>query len=132
MKKNLLHMLIAILLLIALIVLTHQAVFLPWWSFLVPLLLAGMWSIRIKWTFPVFMTGFISGFLTWAVGNLFYDQMGHGLVLSRVALMFAAPKIIVILLAGVIGGLLAGLALHTGRALVSPKKEVTMNTGHKL
>lgn len=129
MKTKFLQTLIAIMAITILIILTRQVVFLPWWSFLVPVLLAGMFSVRIPWVFPVFLTGFAAGFITWAGGNLYFDQAGNGIVLERVALLVSVSKVVVLLLAGIIGGVLTGLALYTGRALVSPRKVVSMDNG---
>ena len=102
-----------------LLLLTHQLDALPWWGFLMPLFLFGVVINYLKWNVAGFFVGFIAGFIVWAGANVYYDIQYDGLVLQKVALLFSMPKFVVFLIAGVLGGLLSGLAMYSGKGLFS-------------
>lgn len=106
------------LLLILLIILTRLIDILPWWSFVIPVLIFGIVIRLKKWEVSGFMVGWLSGFLLWIGANMFFDATLQGDVLYKIGLLLSVPKIIVLLVSGIIGGLLTGLALYTGRAIV--------------
>lgn len=106
------------LLLITLIILTRLIDILPWWSFVIPVLILGIVIRLKKWEVSGFMVGWLSGFLLWIGANMFFDATLQGDVLQKIGLLLSVPKIIVLLVSGIIGGLLTGLALYTGRAIV--------------
>jgi len=106
-------------LLVPVVILTKLVPALPWWSFLVPVLALGILAGRRQWHASLFLVGFIAGFAIWLGGNLFFHLLYKGNILGRLG---AAPEVAVLLVSGLLGGLLTGLALHTGRALVVDQK----------
>lgn len=106
------------LLLIPLIILTRLIDALPWWAFVIPVLALGVIITLKKWEFSGFSVGWLSGFLIWICANLYFDKMLDGDILTKIGLLLSVPKIVVLLVSGIIGGLLTGLALYTGKAAV--------------
>lgn len=111
MKNNIIVLPLCVLL----ICITRQFSVLPWWSFVVPVLILGVVLSYKGWKIAAFPVGMLAGFLVWSGGDWYYDMIGHGLVFDKVALLLSVPKIILILAAGVVGGLLTGIALFTGQ-----------------
>lgn len=95
--------------------------FLPWWSFALPLLVLGGVLQKKEWQLPMFVVGFSAGFLIWGGMELFYATALHDVVLHRMAALFSLPSTLMIPGAGLIGGLVSGLALYAGKALVAPR-----------
>jgi hypothetical protein len=92
---------------------------LPWWTFIIPMVAGGILIVIKKWNVACFPVGFLAGFAVWAGGNLYYHKIYGGAILGRLDLGNAA---IAILFAGIIGGLLTGLALYTGKAFMQERK----------
>lgn len=92
---------------------------LPWWSFIAAVMAIGIVTGLQQWKVSGFLIGFVCGFLIWLGGNLYFHFAYHGQLLERIP---AAPKIMVLLVSGLIGGVLTGLALYTGRAIAINKK----------
>jgi hypothetical protein len=122
MKNQALNNLIAVLILILLIVGTRMIDILPWWSFVVPVLFFGVLLGFRDSKVPGFAIGFLSGFVVWFGVNWYFDITYNGLVLSKIGLLLSLPKIAVLLIAGIIGGLLTGLALLSGKSVFVSKK----------
>src|SRR4051812_7862795 len=112
MKNNIIVFTLCVLL----ICITQQFSVLPWWSFVIPILLLGAVFSYKGWRISAFSAGALAGFLVWSGGNLYSDIISHGLVLDKIALLLSVPKIILVLAAGIAGGLLTGIALFTGQA----------------
>lgn len=89
---------------------------LPWWSFIVTVFIIGAVITLIKWNVRSFMTGFISGVIIWAGGNLFYHLLYSGIILKKAG---PTPTLLFLVSAGLAGGLLTGLALYSGKKLLS-------------
>jgi|GEM_PF-1001500 len=89
--------------------------FLPWWIFLVPVLILGYGLSLLKLKVNGFELGFISGFLIWFGGNLLFDLQYNGFTLFKLAKLVNAPKVLLLIASGMIGGLLTGLALYVGK-----------------
>jgi len=117
MKKKQSGFIITLVVIIGIVLLTKSIGVLPWWSFVVPVLLLGWVISKKQWRVAGFGTGFIAGFLIWFFGNLYFDSTLNGIVLGRIGLLIAMPKIVVLLLAGIMGGVLTGLALYAGKNL---------------
>ena len=111
-----------ILLTVVILLLTRIIGSLPWWSFVVPVTIFGVVITIKKWEVSGFAAGFAAGFLTWLGANLFFDLSSNGIVLTRIGLLISVPKIVVLLISGMIGGLLTGLALHTGQSIVAEEQ----------
>lgn len=92
---------------------------LPWWSFIVGVMALGIITGLQQWKVSAFFIGFMCGFLIWLGGNLYFHAAYHGQLLDRIG---TAPKLIVLLVSGLIGGVLTGLALYTGRSVAVNKK----------
>jgi hypothetical protein len=118
MKKNL-DPLKTLLLLFLVIVAVKMIAALPWWSFVIPVILLGMFITARKWKVRTFTTGFLAGFLLWAGANLYFHLSFSGIILGRIE---AGPRVLVLLLSGVVGGLLTGFALYTGRSMMQDRK----------
>jgi hypothetical protein len=92
---------------------------LPWWSFLIPVFILGCITSILKWQAPAFVAGFIAGFMLWFGMNLYVDIAYHGLILSRWEPLI---KITMLLMTGLVGGLLTGLALYAGKKTIAYDK----------
>jgi hypothetical protein len=110
MKNNL----IVLTLCIVLICLIAQVSILPWWTFVIPVGVLGAIYAYNGWKISAFPTGVLAGFLVWCGGELYYDITGKGLALDSIAQLIAVPKIVVMVAAGILGGLLNGTALLAG------------------
>lgn len=120
MKRKPISNLLAVVICIVLIILIRLADALPWWSFVIPLLAFGGVISLLRWNVSGFLVGFLAGFITWFGINSIYDAQNGGLMMERVSMLIAMPKIVALLLSGLMGGLLCGLALYTGKGLLSP------------
>lgn len=119
MKKKNADTLKTILLLFAIVIVTRLIESLPWWIFTVPVLALGMFITVRKWTVNTFWTGFLCGFVLWLGANLYFHLSYNGNILNRIG---EGPKVLLLVFSGLIGGLLVGLALYTGRAIAFDKK----------
>jgi hypothetical protein len=127
MKRKPLSNILAIVICIVLIVLTRLVDALPWWSFVVPVLVFGGVISLLRWQVSGFMAGFLAGFIIWFGVNALYDAQNGGLMMNRVAELISIPKMVVLILSGLLGGLLSGLALYTGKGLLSYKPGPTLD-----
>lgn len=96
--------------------------FLPWWSIAIPGLIFGYWFNHKA--LPSFYWGFLALFLLWGGQALYIHLANDGILSSRIAEMLSVGSpILVVLITGILGGLLSGLATLTG-ALVkeTPRK----------
>src|ERR1044072_5277707 len=88
-----------ILLIICLVWVTKSIEMLPWWSFVIPVLLFGVVISIKKWRVAGFGIGFIAGFIIWFGGNMYFDITQNGIVLQKIGLLISVPKIVVMLIA---------------------------------
>ena len=97
---------------------------LPWWAFVVPVAMLGIVITLLKWKVSSFLIGFLGGFLVWFGGNLYFHIAFEGRILSKLG---STAELIILLASGLMGGLLTGLALYTGKSIVHNKKaELTL------
>ncbi len=102
---------------VSLLVIARLVAPFPWWSFMIPLFVTGaIFSIRQMRISP-FWTGFIAGFLVWAAGNYLFDLRNEGIVMMHLGKLLMVPAVVVVALAGILGGLLSGLALYAGHSM---------------
>lgn len=87
--------------------------FLPWWSIAIPGLIFG-YSFNKK-ALPAFGWGFLALFLLWG-GQALYIHFANDAILStRIAEMLSVGSpLLVVLITGILGGLVSGLAALTG------------------
>jgi hypothetical protein len=90
----------------------------PWWSFVIVVSLFGFIITIRKWKVAAFSIGFLSGLVVWTGANLYYHTVFGGSVFEKLGQVMFIPEFVVFLLSGVIGGLLTGLALYTGKSAV--------------
>ena len=87
---------------------------LPWWSFLFITLVMGFIFTFKRWKIKPFAAGFISGSLNWSSISLFLHLHFDGLLINKIAPIFYINTPLFFVLAGIIGGILNGLASYTG------------------
>ncbi|MEZ2338444.1 hypothetical protein AB6735_22540 [Mucilaginibacter sp. RCC_168] len=105
-----------IIMIIGIIMMTLSNIdFLPWWVFLLPVLILGIIISLLKLNLKVFILGFIAGFVIWFGGNLFFDIKYNGFVLAKLANVLSVPKLLLPLVSGIIGGVITGLAMYVGK-----------------
>lgn len=100
------------------IIITKSIHTVPWWSFIVPVILLGMVLKLRNWDIPYFLIGFVAGFLIWFGTDIYFDITLPGNVLGKLGKILSVSRIIIMALSGIIGGLLNGLALYTGQQLL--------------
>ncbi|QIH33428.1 hypothetical protein [Sphingobacterium sp. DR205] len=115
MKKNRKKQIVILIIIIIIELLVGRIDTLPWWFFVVPVMIFGIFIAYRKVNIGTFTTGFIAGFVVWYLGNIYYDISGSGLMLKRMADLLFVPKTIFLLATGLIGGVMTGLALYTGK-----------------
>jgi hypothetical protein len=126
MKKYIRRNFKALLILFALVSLTMLMDFLPWWSFVVPVLIFGMMISLKGWHVSTFGVGFLCGFLIWSGGSVFFHLSLGGIVMPKMGVLFSVPPIIILIASGIIGGLLTGLALYTGKSVFFKAQTATL------
>lgn len=92
--------------------------FLPWWIFLLPVLVLGNALTLLKLNLNVFILGFISGFVIWFGGNSLFDIKYNGFILVKCANLLSVSKILLLFASGIIGGLLTGIAMYVGKNIL--------------
>ena len=88
---------------------------LPWWSFVVAVIITGTVINYKGWKTSFFGIGFLAGFLLWSGANFYFDATQPGDILTSVGKLLFLPKIAIITISGMIGGLVTGLAFYTGK-----------------
>ena len=87
--------------------------FLPWWSITLPGLFFGWWFNKKAGTSFVF--GFLALFLLWGGQALYIHFANDSILSARIAEMLQlGSPLLVVLITGVLGGLVSGIATVTG------------------
>ena len=101
---------------------------LPWWSIAIPGLIFGYQFKKSSWF--SFGLGFLALFLLWGVQAMFIHFSNDGIMSTRIAEMLGVGSpYLVILITGILGGLVSGLATLTGSMFASnflAKKEAQL------
>jgi hypothetical protein len=86
---------------------------LPWWIIaVVAMIISAAIGIR-PWI--SFLTGFLAGFILWAMMALFMHQIGDKLLASRMAMLLGNTPVPALFgITGLLGGILSGLGALTG------------------
>lgn len=109
-------MLLALIILITAFLLN---LFLPWWSIAIPGLIFG-YMFKQK-GLASFAWGFLALFLLWGGQALYIHFANDGILSTRIATMLGVGSpYLVILITGVLGGLVSGLATLTGSSFNNP------------
>ena len=109
-------------LLLFLILLTAQfAERIPWWSFVVPVVLLGLFVTYRQWNVPTLGLGFLTGFFVWFGVNIYVDLSTEGIILNKVGLMFSVGKPLLLVVSGLVGGMITELAFYTGRIMITTR-----------
>lgn len=96
------------------LVLVKLVEIIPWWSFIVPVLLIGILVSRRYKKVASFAIGFWAGFLVWIGALIFFHVSYDGVLLDKTG----AGKFVVPVLSGLVGGVLTGWALYIGSCYV--------------
>ena len=110
-----------------LLVLTGMIGSIPWWGAVIPILALGLAANILKWRVSAFSIGFISGFVVWFGANLFFDITLEGTALYRIGVLASMPVLVILLIAGVIGGCITGLALYAGNSLLAHERKFSLD-----
>lgn len=90
--------------------------FLPWWSIAIPGLVFGWWFNEKAGTSFVF--GFVALFILWGGQALYIHFANDAILTTRIAEMFqVGTPLVVVLITGLLGGVVSGLATLTGAML---------------
>lgn len=122
MKKGKLDNIKAFGCLIPLILLTSITDYIPWWGFVVAVGLFGTIITVRKWKVAGFTTGFLAGLVVWIGANIYFHISLEGNVFEKIGQVLFVPGPVVIIISGVTGGLLTGLALYTGQSVVRQRE----------
>ena len=91
--------------------------FLPWWI-IAPIAFTMTYMLRLK-PFESFLAGFVALFLLWAGMAFFIDRANEHILSQRIALLLhLSQPMLLIVITGLIGGLVAGFAGLSGGLLV--------------
>jgi hypothetical protein len=114
-QKSMMKFLVAILLTALLSYIS--GLFLPWWGIAIAALLVAVLVPQA----PVssFFAGFLGVFLLWAGMAFWFDAGNEGILSGKIAniLPLGGNGILLILVTGLIGGLVGGMAAFTGKQL---------------
>lgn len=110
-----------LLILIVVILISRSTNLFPWWGFVIPVIISGILLKSKEWDVSYFGTGFLAGFLVWAIANFYFDQLYPGDILSNLGKLLFIPKLLVIIMSGIIGGAVTGLAFYTGKSILASK-----------
>lgn len=107
---------------VILIILIMGAIpYVPWWLFTLPVFLLGIIAGLKKWNIASFLSGFGGGFIAWFGGSFYYGSIKNPVIIGRVASLMGLPPVVVLTVSGIIGGVLAGLALYSGKKIFSTR-----------
>ncbi|MBK5272887.1 MAG: hypothetical protein JJE22_17950 [Bacteroidia bacterium] len=96
--------------------------YLPWWSVAIAALFAA--AIVHQKAGKAFIAGFLGVFLLWGILAMWINIKNEGILATKIAsvLPLGGSAIILILVTGLIGGLVAGFAALSGSYLRSASK----------
>ena len=118
MKKRIIQNSLVVIICVIVMISLGNVDILPWWAFLVPVLIIGYVLTLLKLNLNAFVLGFIAGFLIWFGGNYLFDIKYSGLILTKLVSLLSIPKLLLLLIPGVIGGMLTGLAMYVGKNII--------------
>lgn len=119
---------ITLLILVIVSILFQNIVFLPWWSFLVPVFFLGVIFPLQKWNISSFQLGFVAGFLVWALSAIYFEIKYNGELTHKIGNIMHVPYYILYIIVGLVGGLLMGLAFYAGYLLRRGKEALKLES----
>ncbi|NOT51122.1 MAG: hypothetical protein HOP10_07570 [Chitinophagaceae bacterium] len=101
-----------------------SGLFLPWWGIAITSLLVAVLVHQKGW--KAFLSGFLGLFILWVALAWWIDMKNNGVLSKKIAgiLPLGGNSILLILVTGLVGGLVAGFAAMSGSYLRASKKEV--------
>jgi hypothetical protein len=98
-----------------------SGLFLPWWGIAVTSLVVAL-LVHQK-SGKAFLSGLLGVFLLWAALAWWIDMKNNGVLSKKIAsvLPLGGSAIVLILVTGIVGGLVAGMAAMSGSFLRSSK-----------
>lgn len=109
--------LITLAILIIVLLVMGALAFLPWWLFLIPVFLLGVFLPLQKWKVYPFLWGFIAGFIVWVLSTTYFEITYEGALMQPVAKIMKLNPYLLYLTIGLIGGVLTGMAVYSGYVL---------------
>ena len=99
-----------------------SGLFLPWWGIAIAALLVAL--VVPQDAGKAFLSGLLGVFLLWAGLAWWIDMKNNGVLSKKIAMVLplGGNTLYLVLLTGIIGGLVAGLAAMSGSFLRSPDK----------
>ena len=99
-----------------------SGLFLPWWGIAITSLLVAILVHQKGW--KAFLSGFLGLFLLWAALAWWIDMKNNGVLSPKIAavLPLGGNPVLLILVTGLVGGLLAGFAAMSGSYLRASNK----------
>ncbi len=90
------------------------ALYLPWWSIAVGAFIVALAIHQVGW--KAFLSGFVALFLLWCVHAWLINSANEGILAAKVSqlILRADSPVLLVLITGLIGGLVAGFAALTG------------------
>lgn len=117
MKSKIAQNLLIAAILACILVAVKNVSLLPWWAFIIPVIVFGLLSKLRNLRFPGFLVGFLTGFAVWFLADLYFDVTLSGGILQKLGNVLGVHKTVIMSMSGLIGGLLTGLALYSGYQL---------------
>ena len=108
---------ITLAILIIVLLIMGALAFLPWWFFLIPVFLLGVFLPLQKWKVYPFLWGFIAGFIVWVLSTGYFEITYKGELMQPVAKIMKLNPYLLYLTIGLIGGVLTGLGMYSGYLL---------------
>ena len=99
-----------------------SGLFLPWWGIAITSLLVAILVHQRGW--KAFLSGFLGLFLLWAALAWWIDMKNNGILSAKIAavLPLGGNPVLLILVTGLVGGLVAGFAAMSGSFLRASNK----------
>lgn len=119
---------ILILTLIAIAIGVQLITLLPWWFFLFVTFSSAYIMPNVSLKIPIFMVGFIVGFVSWLGPFAFFHFIYEGDIVTPIAEIIGIYNIILLLIIGVMGGLINALAFYSGYLLRRGKQVIEFPT----
>lgn len=86
----------------------------PWWTYLIPCFILGIILPIKMWNAKPFNIGFLAGMITWISALYMFENIYEGDLTLITTEIILIPYLGLIIITGVIGGLLTGLAILSG------------------